>query len=98
MERLNYSRAPTKRFAYLLDFEEQHHYQGYEHYNGAQCRASSGSQTKALRDVIYCTDALAIIALMVHASLDHLVWLAILIGVFEIGVIYQTTLWLHGKR
>lgn len=82
--------------AYLFDFEKQQGYQGYEHYNRAQCRRSAGSQTKALRDVIYCTDLLAVIVLVVHAYLDQLIWLAILIAVFEVGVIYQTSRWLKG--
>lgn len=79
--------------AYLLAFEKKQGYQGYEHYNRAQCRRSSGGHNKALREAILCTDILAVIVLTVHLYLDHLVWLAILVCLFEGVVIYRTMLW-----
>lgn len=45
---------------YLYQFEEKHNYQGYEHYNRAHKRKSSGGHKTALLNAILLTDFLAI--------------------------------------
>ena len=82
---------------YLLEVENRQSHEGYEHFNRSQCRKSSGSHRKALRDAIYCTDLLASVVLIAHVYTDHGPLLAVIAFCLEIAILYKTSTWLRDE-
>jgi hypothetical protein len=70
--------------AYLLAFEQQSGYKGYEQFNKSVARRSSGGHKKAFRDALLLTEALATVVVVVRLVVDQWVFLAVVVAAIEI--------------